>query len=283
LARLRGSRLPRPPTLRNVAPLERVPTPEGSDLLIQLGDPERIVTAERLVEQIAGVKPGRKFLNWAVGILAALAIVLVVVAVAKYWPNGSGSSFTEHVTAGIEALRGNPWRVPLVLLIFVVGGILSMPVLVMIGATVVALGPVLGFVCAAVGTLLAATVTFGVGRLIGRKAMRRWLGRRAQVLERELEGRGIVAVALLRKIPIAPFTIVNMLIGASSVPYREFIVGTTLGMLPGIAAFALVGDRIVGLFRDPSPLNIALVVGAIALWAGVVIGLQRLMNRFTDR
>jgi phosphatidylserine/phosphatidylglycerophosphate/cardiolipin synthase-like enzyme/uncharacterized membrane protein YdjX (TVP38/TMEM64 family) len=283
LARLRGGRHARPPTLRNVAPLERVPTPEGSDLLIQLGDPERIVTAERLVEQIAGVKPGRKVLNWALGILAALAIVLVGVAVAKYWPAGSGSSLTEQVTAGIEALRGNPWRVPLVLLIFVVGGILSLPVLVMIGATVVALGPVLGFVCAAVGTMLAATATFGMGRLIGRKAMRRWLGRRAQLLERELEGRGIVAVALLRKIPIAPFTIVNMLIGASSVPYREFIIGTMLGMLPGIAAFALVGERIVGLFRDPSPLNIALVVGAVALWAGVVIGLQRLMNRYTGR
>jgi uncharacterized membrane protein YdjX (TVP38/TMEM64 family) len=99
-------------------------------------------------------------------------------------------------------------------------------------------------------------------------------------LERELEGRGIVAVALIRKIPIAPFTIVNMLIGSSSVPYREFIVGTMLGMLPGIAAFALVGERIVGLFRDPTPLNIALVAGAIALWAGVVIGLQRLMNRY---
>jgi uncharacterized membrane protein YdjX (TVP38/TMEM64 family) len=148
---------------------------------------------------------------------------------------------------------------------------------------VVALGPVLGFICAAVGTLLAASATFAVGRLIGRKAMRRWLGRKAQLLERELEGRGVVAVALIRKVPIAPFTIVNMLVGASGVPYREFIVGTMLGMLPGIAAFALVGDRIVDLFRDPTPQNIALVVGAIALWAGVVIGLQRLMNRQTKR
>jgi phosphatidylserine/phosphatidylglycerophosphate/cardiolipin synthase-like enzyme/uncharacterized membrane protein YdjX (TVP38/TMEM64 family) len=281
--RLRRGRPARPPTIRSVAPLERVPTPGGSELIIQLGDPERIVTAERLVEQIAGVRPGRKFLNWVLGILAALAIVLVVVTIGKYWPTDDAGSFTQQIAAGIEALRGNPWRVPLVLLIFVVGGVLSLPILVMIGATVVALGPVLGFFCAAVGTLLAATATFGVGRLIGRKAMRRWLGRRAQVLERELEGRGIVAVALIRKIPIAPFTIVNMLIGASSVPYREFIVGTMLGMLPGIAAFALVGERIVGLFRDPTPLNIALVVAAIALWAGIVIGLQRLMNRYMGR
>jgi phosphatidylserine/phosphatidylglycerophosphate/cardiolipin synthase-like enzyme/uncharacterized membrane protein YdjX (TVP38/TMEM64 family) len=285
LTRLRGGRRRpvRPPTIHGVAPLERVPTPEGSDLLIQLGDPERIVTAERLVEQVAGVKPGRKVLKWILAVLAALTIVLVVVAVAKYWPASSGSSFTEEVSSSIEALRGNPWRVPLVLLIFVVGSVVSFPILVMIGATVVALGPVLGFICAGVGTLLAATATFAVGRLIGRKAMRRFLGRRAQVLERELEGRGVVAVALIRKIPVAPFTIVNMLIGASGVAYREFIVGTMLGMLPGIAAFALVGDRIVGLFRDPTPLNIALVVGAIALWAGVVLGLQRLMNRYTRR
>ncbi len=122
----------------------------------------------------------------------------------------------------------------------------------MIGATVVALGPLLGFCCAAAGSLLAATATFGVGRLIGRKPLRRWLGHKAQVLERQLEGRGIVTVALIRKVPIAPFTIVNMLIGASGLPYRDFIAGTALGMLPGIAAFAFVGDRAVDAWREPT-------------------------------
>ena len=82
----------------------------------------------------------------------------------------------ERVVAGIESLAGSPWRVPLVLAAFVVGSVVAVPILALIGATVVALGPLLGFVCAAVGTLLAASATFGVGRLIGRKPLQRWLG-----------------------------------------------------------------------------------------------------------
>ena len=65
-----------------------------------------------------------------------------------------------------------------------------MPILALIGATVVTLGPVLGFVCSAVGTMLAASATFGVGRLIGRKPLKRWLGTKLDALEqRDREAR----------------------------------------------------------------------------------------------
>jgi uncharacterized membrane protein YdjX (TVP38/TMEM64 family) len=169
-------------------------------------------------------------------------------------------------------------------LAFVAGSIVSFPILVMIGATVIALGPVQGFFVAALGALLAASVTFAIGNLIGRKVLHRWFGARAERLESALEGRGIIAVALIRKVPVAPFTIVNMLVGASgSVPYREFIIGTAIGMLPGIATFALVGDRAAEVWRDPTPLNIALIAGAVVVWIAVVLGTQRLANRFRNK
>jgi uncharacterized membrane protein YdjX (TVP38/TMEM64 family) len=190
----------------------------------------------------------------------------------------------DPLRGAIESLRDSPYRVPLALLAFVAGSIVSFPILVLIGATVVALGPVQGFFVAATGALLAATVTFGMGHMIGRHALHRWFGKRAELLERKLEGRGIIAVALIRKVPIAPFTIVNLLIGASGgVSYREFIVGTAIGMLPGIAMFALVGDRAAQLWRDPTPLNIVLIGAAVAAWIGVVLGTQRLANRFRTK
>ncbi len=253
--------------------------PRAADaIVLQLGDPERVVTPERFVEQVAGVRSGRPILRRALWLLAALALVVASVLLVRNLPF-DGAAFTERVSAGIASLRGSPWRVPLVLVVFVVGSTVSFPILVMIGATVIALGPVVGFVCAAAGSLLAATATYEIGRLIGRRPLRRWLGHKAQMLERRLEGRGIVTVALIRKVPVAPFTIVNMLIGASGLPYREFIAGTAIGMLPGIAAFAFVGDRAVGVWRDPTILNVSLVAAAILVWVGVVIGLQHLMNR----
>jgi uncharacterized membrane protein YdjX (TVP38/TMEM64 family) len=131
--------------------------------------------------------------------------------------------------------------------------------------------------------MLAAAVTFAIGRLTGRKPLRKLLGHRAQRLERQLKGRSVVAVSLIRKVPIAPFSIINMLIGASGVSFREFMLGTAIGMLPGIAAFALAGARFADVWRNPTPANLAFAAGAIALWVGVVWGVQRLINRYASQ
>ena len=98
-------------------------------------------------------------------------------------------------------------------------------------------------------------------------------------MERKIAKSGVIAIALIRKVPIAPFTIVNMGLGALGIRYRDFIFGTALGMLPGIAAFAFVSDRAVDAWRDPTPQNLALIGGAIVLWLGVVFGVQWLLNR----
>ncbi len=265
---------------RDVAAIEREEG-DASEILIELGDPERAVTAERIAQRLDPAR-GRPLLKWTLAMTAAAVLAIAAFAIVRYLPS-AGPGLVARVTAALAALRGSPWGVPVVLLVFAVGSIVSFPILVLIGATVLALGPWLGFVCAALGTLLAATVTFMLGRTIGRKPLRRWLGRRAQLLERRLERRGIVAVALIRKVPIVPFTVVNMLIGASGLPYRDFIVGTAIGMLPGIAAFALVGVRAAALWKNPTPANIALAVAAVLLWIAVVIGLQLAMNRRTRK
>ena len=158
-----------------------------------------------------------------------------------------------------------------------------MPILALIGATVVTLGPVLGFVCSAVGTMLAASATFGVGRLVGRKPLKRWFGNKVDALERRIAKRGVIAIALIRKVPVAPFTFVNMAIGALGIRYRDFMLGTALGMLPGIAAFAFVSERAIDAWREPTVRNLALIAAAIAVWLGVVLAIQWLLNRRARR
>jgi uncharacterized membrane protein YdjX (TVP38/TMEM64 family) len=84
-------------------------------------------------------------------------------------------------------------------------------------------------------------------------------------------------------VPVAPFTIVNMLIGAIGVRYRDFIIGTALGMIPGIAAFAFVSDRLFHAWREPTIQNVALTAAAALLWLGVVLLVQRIFNRHAQR
>jgi uncharacterized membrane protein YdjX (TVP38/TMEM64 family) len=82
---------------------------------------------------------------------------------------------------------------------------------------------------------------------------------------------------------VAPFTVVNMAIGALGIRYRDFILGTALGMLPGIAAFAFVSERAIDAWREPTAGNLALIAAAIGVWLGVVLGVQWLLNRRTRR
>jgi phospholipase D1/2 len=269
-------RAARAPAYRTVAPIEREER-DGSEVIIMLGDPERVVSTDEVMAQATGIRSVRP-LKVALALLAAaVAVGALLLGLAQL--GFSMDNVAERVGVGIESLAGSRWRVPLVLIVFVAASVVSVPILALIGATVVTLGPVLGFVCSAVGTMLAAGATFGVGRLIGRKPLQRWIGKRLEALEQRIAKRGVIAIALIRKVPIAPFTFVNMGLGALGIRFRDFIVGTGLGMLPGIAAFAFVSDRAMNAWRNPTPQNVALIGGAIVLWLGVVFGIQWLLNR----
>ena len=194
-----------------------------------------------------------------------------------------GGTIVERVTEGLTSLRGNPWRIPLVVLAFLIGSVVAFPITVLIATTILTLGPGVGFICSAVGTLLGGAASYGVGRFLGEKPLRRVFGKYLDRIDRKLEGKGIITVALMRKVPIAPFTIVNMIMGATGFRFRDFFAGTALGMIPGIAAFAVLGDRLAQVWNHPTPLNVTLVVGAVALWIGVILGMQKLVNHFTGK
>jgi phospholipase D1/2 len=260
-----------------VTPVERDEA-VGSDLLVQLGDPERVVSAEELVAQATGFKSSHRLLKRGALALGAIALLGLIAFAATRLDLGAGD-LVGRIVAGIEGLAGSPWRVPLVLTVFVAASVVAVPILALIGATVVALGPVLGFACSAAGTLLAASATFGVGRLIGREPLHRRFGKKLDALEKRIANSGVIAIALIRKVPIAPFTIVNMGLGALGIRYRDFMFGTALGMLPGIAAFSFVSERAIDAWREPTLENIAWIAAAIAAWLGIVLGIQHWLNR----
>lgn len=273
-------RAARAPATRSVVPIDREEDPDETAWVVQLGDPERVVSAEELIAQTVGIADGTWLRRGSLALAAAgvLGLGLFAASAAGLGMDdvrGLGTRLLET----IESLGQHPWGVPSVVAVFVVGSLIAVPILAMIGATVLALGPVLGFMCSAVGVLLAAAATFTTGRLVGRDALRRWLGERMDSLEKRLSRHGVLAVALVRKVPIAPFTIVNMLIGAIGFRFRDFMFGTALGMLPGIAAFSFLSDRVINAWRQPTTTNVLLIGAAVLVWLGVVIGVQQLVNR----
>ena len=79
--------------------------------------------------------------------------------------------------------------------------------------------------------------------------------------------------------PIAPFTLVNLAAGAMSVKFSDYMLGTALGLAPGLTMMCIFGRQVRAFWNHPS-ITKALVGVAIALvWIGVSVMLQRWMSR----
>ena len=128
--------------------------------------------------------------------------------------------------------------------VYVAGGFVMFPVMVLIAATAIAFGPLLGFPTALAGCLASAAALFWVGRLGGQRWVRRFGGRFVNKVSRKLSDQGILAVAVIRVIPAAPFSVVNVVAGASHLRFTDYMIGTALGMAPGTLAFSLLGSQL---------------------------------------
>jgi uncharacterized membrane protein YdjX (TVP38/TMEM64 family) len=89
----------------------------------------------------------------------------------------------------------------------------------------------------------------------------------------------MLAVALVRMVPIAPYTVINLASGASSIRFRSYMAGTLLGMGPGITVITLFTGQLKDAILDPGPLNVALLVGASLLLAAGLWFLKRRVGR----
>nr|WP_249153308.1 VTT domain-containing protein [Bradyrhizobium diazoefficiens] len=251
-------------TLRKVE--SSVLTSTLANMVQPVADPELPLHLERAASRMWTTKT-------IIGIVA-IAVGLLGLGMAWSYTSLSNYADTGHVSALLSAYSQSVWGPPLAIAAFVLGGLVIFPVLVLIAATAAALGPWLGFVSAMVGVFLSALVLFAIGRVLGRERLQRLLGRRAARIQERVVGKGILAVVVIRMIPIAPFSVVNVVAGASTLPLRDFMVGTLLGMTPGILAMAVLGAQIADLARNASWTNMLLLVLAFLGWLGICAGAQ---------
>jgi uncharacterized membrane protein YdjX (TVP38/TMEM64 family) len=174
----------------------------------------------------------------------------------------------------LVSLSEEPWAPMLVIGVYLVAGLLAFPVLVLIAATAATFGPVTGFAYAAAGSLASAVVTYAVGALLGRETLRDFIGPRLSRIRNRIARGGVLAVAAIRLVPLAPFTVVNLVAGASEIRLGAYVAGTVLGMLPGLIVMSALGHQIMRILTSPSLGDFAMLIGAVLVWIGIAIGVQ---------
>ena len=102
-----------------------------------------------------------------------------------------------------------------------------------------------GFWCALAAALLAAIMTFLAGRWAGRGFIAARAGGRLHRLDGWLARRGLLAVVVVRLLPLAPYGLVGYAYGASSVRRRHYVTGSLIGAAPSCFSYAVLGAAVV--------------------------------------
>ena len=202
-------------------------------------------------------------------IMLGTALLLAVLALAAAWRWSPLGTWIEipRLLAYVESFERSPAAPFITIAGFMIGGLLVAPVTVLITVTVLAFGPVQGFLYSFAGMTLSAMLTFYLGRIFGQRLVDR-ISPRLHRLSVRLAEKGVLAVVTVRVLPVAPFTIVNMVAGATRIRAKDFAVGTIIGELPGLIALSIFVDQITTTIKSPGPGSYAvLTVTAVAIIA----------------
>ena len=205
----------------------------------------------------------------------ALAVVIGLTAAWHFTPL-SDLMQPRALEEALTAFAASPWAPVYVLAAYLAGGLVAFPVIVLIAATAAVFGPVLGFAYGLLGSLASAVLTYGVGAWLGRRPLQSFFGPRLNRIRDGLARSGILAIAAVRLVPIAPFTIVNMVAGAFQIRMLDYVAGTALGLLPGLLLMSTVGHQIFRFIVAPSTAGLLMLAGAAIVWVGIVLAAQRL-------
>jgi uncharacterized membrane protein YdjX (TVP38/TMEM64 family) len=160
-----------------------------------------------------------------------------------------------------------PWALPVAVAAFAVLAFLGVPQFMLIAAAVVAFGPLAGFAYSWIGTMVSSLVGFYLGRLAGARTLATFSGEGLKLFI-DLVGRnGLFASLVVRLVPSAPFIVVNMAAGVTSMRVVDFTVGTGLGIVPKIALTAFAGNSLARVMRGQgTPSHVLAVVAVIVVW-----------------
>ncbi|MEX0623561.1 TVP38/TMEM64 family protein [Saccharospirillum sp.] len=218
--------------------------------------------------------------------LVALVVLLILLAVLWRYLASTGVLTAERLETWIgrlDAVRSSPWVMPGTMIVYVVALLLAFPLTLLVVLTGLLFGPWWGFIYAALGSLSSSMVTFWVGHLLGRDALEHYGGKHLKTLSGYMSERGIRAMILINLLPLAPFTFTNLMAGAFDMPFGRYMLGSTIGIIPGLALVTVLGGQVSRILQAQDTQEILLAIGVSVvvaiLFAAVMILVRRQRKR----
>ena len=171
--------------------------------------------------------------RWRLSALLVLLLVSVVVALTVDLPSAV------ELRMRIDSYG---WAAPVMFVgLYALITLVPVPKNVLSAAGGLVFGLLAGIVLVWVAATLGALAAFGLGRLLGRDAVERLTSTRVQRVDDLIARRGLLAVILVRLVPVVPFTAINYTAGLTGVQLWQYAVGTAVGIVPGTVAYVALG------------------------------------------
>ncbi len=171
--------------------------------------------------------------------LLAVVLLLLVLFFAAHW-----LGLREHFNHDFIRQRIEQNQVSgllLFVLLFVLGNLVQIPGWVFLAAAVLALGQSMGGVVTYVAACTSCAVTFVLIRAIGGDALRQLEHPLAVKIMQKLASRPVFSVVLLRTL-FQTMPAVNYALAMSGIPFRQYLLGTLLGLPLPIFLYCMFFD-----------------------------------------
>jgi uncharacterized membrane protein YdjX (TVP38/TMEM64 family) len=194
------------------------------------------------VEKMKEVVPSAPKSTAPARALFLVCFFLAAIAVVRFTPV---SHYLTAQTLGGFLKQAGLWAPVLFIILYAVGVCVLIPGTVLTGLGAAVFGPYLGFAYVWLGAMAGATGAFFIGRTLGRDFARSLIGEKLKKYDEAIERNGFATVLYLRLVYF-PFSAMNFGMGLTRVRFRDYFLGTALGIIVGTFVFTFF----IGTLRD---------------------------------
>lgn len=179
----------------------------------------------------------------------ALLLSFLAAAVVFFYFTETGRGITP-TTARDFIQAKDPLAARLIYVLFyIIGTVVLLPGTVLSFAGAVLFGPWEGTLYTWIGATIGAVLAFFLAKALGRDFVDRLLKGKFQAFDERIRDNGFMGLLILRLIPLFPFNGINFGSGLTSIRFRDYLLATAIGIIPGTFVFqylfAKVGSKIL--------------------------------------
>jgi len=195
--------------------------------------------------------------------IALILIVGMVIGLSQYLQHGQKFS--------IEAIQNmvqsaGIWGPVIFFLLYAVTSLIAFPGSILSVASGLVWGPWRGTFYTVISATVASVLPFYLSRLLGRDFIQKvtkqnFLGKCDQFVSKH----GFTSIVIARLIPFFPWDIVNFGAGLCGFKFRQYILATLMGIIPGSFLYNSLG---AGIGKPFAPVHVVLIVLVVFLGLG---------------